>query len=142
MTGLLTLANLVSARVAARYGHHVPVRAGLCVGTLGMLLLAFLPMLLPGRIALEAALVPAGVGLGFALPSLTFLLLDSLPAAQAGLAGGLFNAGRQTGGALAVAAFGALISGSFATGMRVSMLISAGLLLVSTAAALTVFRRP
>jgi MFS transporter, DHA2 family, methylenomycin A resistance protein len=142
MTGLLTLANLVSARVAARYGHHVPVRAGLCVGTLGILLLAFLPVFLPGRIALEAALVPAGAGLGFALPSLTFLLLDSLPAAQAGLAGGLFNAGRQTGGALAVAAFGALISGSFVTGMRVSMLISAVLLLVSTAAALAVFRRP
>ena len=142
MTGLLTLANLVSARVAARYGHHVPVRAGLCVGTLGMLLLAFLPVFLPGRIALEAALVPAGAGLGFALPSLTFLLLDSLPPAQAGLAGGLFNAGRQTGGALAVATFGALISGSFVTGMRVSMLISAVLLLVSTAASFAVFRRP
>jgi DHA2 family methylenomycin A resistance protein-like MFS transporter len=141
MTGLLTLANLVSARVAARYGHHVPVRAGLCIGTLGMLLLAFLPMFVPGRIALEAVLVPAGAGLGFALPSLTFLLLDSLPAAQAGLAGGLFNAGRQTGGALAVATFGALISGSFVTGMRVSMLISAVLLIVSTAAALAVFRR-
>jgi DHA2 family methylenomycin A resistance protein-like MFS transporter len=137
MTGLLTLANLVSARVAARRGHHVPVRAGLCVGALGMLLLAFLR----GRIGLEIALVPAGAGLGFALPSLTFLLLDSLPASQAGLAGGLFNAGRQTGGALAVASFGALVSGSFMTGMRVSMLISAVLLLVSTAAVFAVFRR-
>jgi MFS transporter, DHA2 family, methylenomycin A resistance protein len=140
MTGLLTVANLVSARVAARRGHHVPVRAGLCVGTLGMLLLAFLPLFLPGRVALEIALVPAGAGLGFALPSLTFLLLDSLPAAQAGLAGGLFNAGRQTGGALAVATFGTLVAGSFLTGMRVSMLISAALLLVSTAAAFAVFR--
>ena len=93
MTGLLTLSNLLSARVAARWGHHVPVRAGLCVGTLGMLLLA----LLRGRTGLEIALVPAGAGLGFALPSLTFLLLDSLPASQAGLAGGLFNAGRADG---------------------------------------------
>jgi DHA2 family methylenomycin A resistance protein-like MFS transporter len=137
MTGLLTLANLVSARVAARWGHQVPVRAGLCVGTLGMLLLAFSR----GRIGMEIALVPAGAGLGFALPSLTFLLLDSLPAAQAGLAGGLFNAGRQTGGALAVATFGTLVSGSFMTGMRVSMLISGALLLVSTVAAFAVFRR-
>jgi DHA2 family methylenomycin A resistance protein-like MFS transporter len=141
MTGLLTIANLGSARVAARWGHHVPVRVGLSVGTLGMLLLAFLPVFLPGRIWLEIALVPAGAGLGFALPSLTFLLLDSLPAAQAGLAGGLFNAGRQTGGALAVAVFGALVAGSFMTGMRVSLLISAVLLLVSTAAAFAVFRR-
>jgi DHA2 family methylenomycin A resistance protein-like MFS transporter len=137
MTGLLTVANLVSARVAARWGHHVPVRAGLCAGTLGMLLLAFAR----GRAGIELALVPAGAGLGFALPSLTFLLLDSLPAAQAGLAGGLFNAGRQTGGALAVATFGALVSGSFMAGMHLSMLISAVLLLFSTAAAFAVFRR-
>ena len=136
MTGLLALANLVSARVAARWGHHVPVRAGLCVGTIGMLLLAFLR----GRTGMELALVPAGVGLGFALPSLTFLLLDALPAGQAGLAGGLFNAGRQTGGALAVAAFGALVSGSFMTGMHVSMLISGLLLFISTVAAFAVFR--
>jgi DHA2 family methylenomycin A resistance protein-like MFS transporter len=136
MTGLLTVANLVSARVAARWGHHVPVLAGLCVGTTGMLLLAFLR----GRVAVEIALVPAGAGVGFALPSLTFLLLDSLPAAQAGLAGGLFNAGRQTGGALAVATFGALVSGSFLTGMHVSMFISGLLLAVSTVAAFAVFR--
>ena len=138
MTGLLTLANLMSARVAARWGHHVPVRAGLGLGTLGMLLLAFAR----GRTGMEVALVPAGAGLGFTLPSLTFLLLDSLPPAQAGLAGGLFNAGRQTGGALAVATFGTLVSGSFLAGMRVSMLISAALLLFSTVAAVAVFRRP
>jgi MFS transporter, DHA2 family, methylenomycin A resistance protein len=142
MTGLLTLANLTSARVAARWGHHVPVRAGLSVGTLGMLLLAFLPAFLPGRTGMEIALVPAGAGLGFALPSLTFLLLDSLPAAAAGLAGGLFNAGRQTGGALAVATFGTLVSGSFMAGLRASMLISAALLLFSTVAVFAVFRRP
>ena len=145
MTGLLTVANLASARVAARRGHHVPVRAGLCVGTLGMLLLAVLPALLHGRtgleIGLEVALVPAGAGLGFALPSLTFLLLDSLPAGQAGLAGGLFNAGRQTGGALAVATFGSLVAGSFMAGLRVSMMISAVLLLLSTGAVFRVFRR-
>jgi MFS transporter, DHA2 family, methylenomycin A resistance protein len=139
MTALLTVANLVSARVAARYGHHVPVRYGLLVATLGMLLLAFMR----GRTGLEIAMVPAGTGMGFALPSLTFLLLDSLPAAQAGLAGGLFQAGRQTGGALAVAAFGALVAGpSFLAGMRSSMLISAALLVVSTVAVFAVFRGP
>jgi DHA2 family methylenomycin A resistance protein-like MFS transporter len=137
MTALLATANLASARVAARSGHHVPVRLGLLASALGLLLLAFAR----GRIGMEIALVPAGAGLGFALPSLTFLLLDSLPAAQAGLAGGLFNASRQTGGALAVALFGALVSGSFMAGMRESMLISAALLIASTVAAFTVFRR-
>ena len=145
MTALLTAANLLSARVAARNGHHVPVRAGLLVSALGMLALAFLH----GNVLVAVVLVPVGTGLGFALPSLTFVLLEAIPAAQAGLAGGLLNASRQTGGALAVALFGALVSGSaggafsgsFLAGMRVSMLIAAALLIVSAATALVVLRR-
>jgi DHA2 family methylenomycin A resistance protein-like MFS transporter len=136
MTGLLTVASLASARVSARWGHQLPLRLGLSTSTLGMVLL----VLMRGRTGMEIALVPAGAGLGFALPSLTFLLLDSLPAAQAGLAGGLFNAARQTGGALAVAVFGALISISFSAGMRQALLISVALLAASTAAAFAVFR--
>ena len=145
MTVLLTAANLLSAKVAARHGHHVPVRAGLLVSALGMLALAFSH----GTAALAIALVPVGTGLGFALPSLTFVLLEAIPAAQAGLAGGLLNASRQTGGALAVALYGALLSGAFSgsfpgtflASMRVSMLISAALLIASFATALTVLRR-
>jgi len=145
MTVLLTAANLLSAKVAARHGHHVPVRAGLLVSALGMLALAFSH----GTAALAIALVPVGTGLGFALPSLTFVLLEAIPAAQAGLAGGLLNASRQTGGALAVALYGALVSGafsgslpgSFLASMRASMLISAALLIASAVTALTVLRR-
>lgn len=145
MTALLTAANLTSARVAARSGHHVPVRAGLLVSALGMLALAFAH----GVAAVAVLLVPVGTGLGFALPSLTFVLLEAIPAQQAGLAGGLLNASRQTGGALAVALYGALVSGlfpgsfpgSFLAGMRVSMLIAAALLIAATTAALTVLRR-
>jgi DHA2 family methylenomycin A resistance protein-like MFS transporter len=136
MTALLIAANLASARVAARSGHHVPVRAGLGISALGMLALAFLH----SRLGLAIALVPVGTGLGFALPSLTFVLLEAIPAEQAGLAGGLLNASRQTGGALAVALFGALVSGTFVAGMRASMLISAALLIASTVAALSVLR--
>jgi MFS transporter, DHA2 family, methylenomycin A resistance protein len=136
MTALLTVANLASARVAARSGHHLPVRAGLLVSALGMLALAFSH----GVVLVAVILVPVGTGLGFALPSLTFVLLEAIPAAQAGLAGGLLNASRQTGGALAVALYGALVSGSFLAGMRVSMLIAAALLVTATAAALAVLR--
>jgi len=138
MTGLLTVASLAAARVAARRGHHLPLRLGLTASTLGMAALVFLR----SRAGIEIALIPAGAGLGFALPSLTYLLLDSMPAARAGLAGGLFNASRQTGGALAVAVFGVLVSGSFAAGLRQALLISAALLAASTAAAFAVFRAP
>jgi MFS transporter, DHA2 family, methylenomycin A resistance protein len=67
MTGLLTVASLASARVAARWGHHLPLRLGLITSTVGLILLVFLR----GRTSLELALIPAGAGLGFALPSLT-----------------------------------------------------------------------
>jgi len=137
MTGLLTASNLVAARVAVRWGHHLAVILGLGVGTAGTMLLAFTRH----GAGMELALLPAGTGMGFSLPSLTFLLLDSLPASMAGLASGLFNAGRQTGGALSVALFGALVSSSFLTGMRVSLLISAGLLAACTGAAVGELRR-
>jgi len=136
MTALLTAANLLSARVAARAGHHVPVRAGLLVSALAMLALAFSH----GVVLVAVLLVPVGTGLGFALPSVIFVLLEAIPGEQAGLAGGLLNASRQTGGALAVALYGALVSGSFLAGMRDSMLISAALLLTAAAAAFRVLR--
>jgi MFS transporter, DHA2 family, methylenomycin A resistance protein len=136
MTALLTAANLTSARVAARFGHNAPVRVGITVSALAMLALAFAH----GKLLLALLLVPVGTGMGFALPSLTFVLLEAIPADQAGLAGGLLNAGRQTGGALAVALYGALLSGSFLAGMRASILIAAGLLAVSSAAAITLLR--
>ncbi len=63
----------------------------------------------PQGLLLAAALVPAGLGLGFALPSLTVVLLDAIPADQAGLAAGILNSSRQVGGTLAVAVFGALM---------------------------------
>jgi MFS transporter, DHA2 family, methylenomycin A resistance protein len=137
MTALLTVANLASARVAARLGHQAPVRAGLAVSAIGMVALAFLH----SKLLIAADLMPIGTGIGFALPSLTFALLEAIPADQAGLAGGLLNASRQTGGALAVALFGALVSGSFMAGMRASILVSAALLAASAIAALMVLRR-
>jgi DHA2 family methylenomycin A resistance protein-like MFS transporter len=83
-------------------------------------------------------MVPLGLGLGFAVPSLTAAMLGDLPADRAGMAGGVLNAGRQTGGALAVAAFGALVShrATFVHGLHVSLLASAVLLLVTAGAAL------
>ena len=61
-------------------------------------------------------------GAGAAVPATrrAAVLLKAIPAEQARLAGGLLNASRRTGGAVAVAVYGALVSGSFLTGMRTS----------------------
>jgi DHA2 family methylenomycin A resistance protein-like MFS transporter len=141
MTALVAGANIASARAATRFGPRVPIAAGQLVCALGLLgLLATGIDAGTGHLLLALLMVPLGLGLGlgFAVPSLTAAMLGDLPADRAGMAGGVLNAGRQTGGALAVAAFGALVShrATFVHGLHVSLLASAVLLLVTAGAAL------
>jgi MFS transporter, DHA2 family, methylenomycin A resistance protein len=91
----------------------------------------------PDQALLTAALIPAGAGLGFAVPSMIIVPLDAIPARQAGMAAGLLNSSRQVGGTLAVAVFGAMIShrASFLPGMRASLLIAVVVLFAAAAAA-------
>jgi MFS transporter, DHA2 family, methylenomycin A resistance protein len=142
MTALLAGANLMSARVSGRAGPKLPIVVGQLGSALGLVALA-VATAGPDRLVAAVALIPVGVGLGFALPSLTVMLLDAIPAEQAGLAAGMLNSSRQAGGTLAVAVFGALIANraSFASGMRDSMLAAAVLLLITTAAAVALPRR-
>jgi hypothetical protein len=80
-----------------------------------------------------------GTGLGFAVPSVIVVLLDAIPADQAGMGAGLLNSSRQVGGTLAVAVFGALTShrASFLPGMRASLLIAVVVLAAASMAAFT-----
>jgi DHA2 family methylenomycin A resistance protein-like MFS transporter len=142
MTAVMPFANLASARVAGRVGHWVPIAVGQLIAAGGLLgLLAVHPR--TDWLLIAALLIPLGAGGGFAVPSLTVVMLDAIPAEQAGMAAGVLNSSRQVGGALAVAVFGALVAHrwSFASGMRASLLIAAILLLATTAAALSVPRR-
>jgi DHA2 family methylenomycin A resistance protein-like MFS transporter len=71
------------------------------------------------------------------------VLLDAIPADQAGMAAGLLNSSRQVGGTLAVAVFGAMIAhrASFLPGMRASLLIAVIVLAAAAAAAFSLPRR-
>jgi hypothetical protein len=71
------------------------------------------------------------------------VLLDAIPADQAGLAAGILNSSRQVGGTLAVAVFGAMIAHRppFSAACGASMLIGVIMLLAATAGALSL-RRP
>jgi MFS transporter, DHA2 family, methylenomycin A resistance protein len=141
MTALLPVANLASARLGARSGPQVPIKAGLVVSVLGLVALLAVGTG-PDRVLLAVALVLAGTGLGFAVPSVIVVLLDAIPADQAGMAAGLLNSSRQVGGTLAVAVFGAMIAqrATFLPGMRVSLLIAAVVLCAATVAAFTLPR--
>ena len=138
MTALLPVANLTSARLGTRFGPHTPIKAGLLVSVAGLAALLAAGSR-PEHAPLAAALVLAGTGLGVAVPSVIIVLLEAIPADQAGMAAGLLNSSRQVGGTLAVAVFGALIAhrASFLPGMRASLLVAAVTLAVAAAAAFT-----
>ena len=102
---------------------------------LGSVGLAAAPADLPlGVVA--ALMVPVGVGGSFTVPPLTSLLLDAVPAPQAGTASGVLNTARQVGGSMGVATAGAVIAhmAGFMDGLRVSLVALAVLLALTTAA--------
>jgi DHA2 family methylenomycin A resistance protein-like MFS transporter len=142
MTALVAGANVSSAKAAVRFGARLPITVGQLVCALGLLTLLWVGFAGTSRALLAVLLIPMGIGLGFAVPSLTAAILSDLPANRAGLAGGVLNAARQTGGALAVAGFGALVSHrtSFVPGLRLSLLLAAVLLLATAGAALALPR--
>ncbi|MER6998408.1 MFS transporter [Streptomyces sp. NPDC000410] len=133
MTALIPVVNILAGRLAGRYGPRLPMLVGQLVAASGALLL--LPVTARTPAPLVAALtVPLALGAALTIPPLTSALMEAVPAARAGLAAGVLNAARQTAGGLAVAAFGALVADGFVTGMRTSLLISAGLLTLTALA--------
>lgn len=135
--------NLASGPVTNRYGARLPVVSGLvamAVGLAAMLIIA--PLGQP--LAIAACLVPVGAGGALAMPSVTGVVLDGVPARQAGTASAVFNTLRQVGGAVAIAVFGALIAdpGRVVFGLRLSLGIAAALLLLAALSSLRIHARP
>lgn len=142
MTAFVAVVNLGSAKVAARFGPRVPIVAGQLLTVAG---LAGLAAVGPHTAiwVVAALMVPFGLGGALTVPPLTAMLLDAVPADRAGTAAGVLNTSRQAGGALAVAAFGALLAGqgTFAGGMRWSLLLGAVGLVLTVGATLLMPRR-
>ncbi len=136
MTALIAGANVASARAAARFGPRFPIAVGQLACVLGLLALLTVDAS-TNKVLVAFMLAPVGIGLGFAVPSLTAAMLGDIDPERAGMAGGVLNAARQTGGAMAVAAFGAFVSdrSSFVPGMRLSLFVAAVLLLATSVAA-------
>ena len=142
MTALTGVLTLVAPRIAARFGPRVPMATGQLLQAAGLLGLCLAVAGAP--VWLVAGLtVLVGLGSSLAVPTLTALLLGSVPAERAGTASGVLNTCRQLGGALAVAVFGALVAEpeTFLPGMQASLAIAALLLLATAAASLTLRAR-
>jgi DHA2 family methylenomycin A resistance protein-like MFS transporter len=122
--------NLASGPITNRYGARVPVVAGLLSMAAGLVAL-LLTAPLGDPVITALCVIPIGAGGSLAMPSVTGVVLEGVPAAQAGIASAVFNTFRQIGGAVAIAVFGALIAhpDTFLTGMRISLAVAATLLL-------------
>jgi DHA2 family methylenomycin A resistance protein-like MFS transporter len=138
MTGLSAFVTLVAPRAAARFGPRVPIALGQVLIAVGLLSVCLGVALHAPVLLLAVLTIPVGFGSALAIPTITALLVGSVPAARAGTASGVLNTCRQLGGALAVAVFGALVAHreTFVQGMQVSLVSAALLLLATTAASL------
>ncbi|MFD8526436.1 MFS transporter [Streptosporangium canum] len=130
-----------SRPAAERFGPRIPIAGGMFLMTGGLILLAAVPAGTPVWL-LALLMLPVGLGGPLSMPPATALLVNSVPAHQAGTVSGVFNTSRQLGGALAVAVFGALIAdrASFLPGLRTGLLIAAAI--AGTAGLATMALRP
>jgi DHA2 family methylenomycin A resistance protein-like MFS transporter len=130
----VTVSNLTGGWLSAQSGARLPMAGGLALAAAGFALLIGI-----GADTSYTSLLPAQLfirfGIGLAVPPMTAALLATVPRARSGSASGLLNAIRQAGAATGVALFGTLIRGNMVEGLRVAMVISAGLLAVAAMAA-------
>jgi len=135
MTAAVFVPNLLAAHIANRIGSGITIAIGALVGAASCFALLRIDQG-TGYGAMVIQFIALGAGLGLLVPPLTSTLLGSVEKSRSGVASGVLNAMRQTGSVIGVALYGAL-AGSLGliAGLKMSLVISAGLLAVSAAAA-------
>lgn len=141
----LTVLAPAAGRLTARVGSKLPMAAGLILAAIGTGLLATLGaesgylMLLPG-------LLLWGIGLGILTPAVVTAAIGAVPADRSGVASAVNNTARQAGGAIGIAAYGAIVGQpgrrGFLAGLHTVGLITSALFLAGTAATLALIRQP
>jgi MFS transporter, DHA2 family, methylenomycin A resistance protein len=141
----LTLALGIGTRIGAiilrNYGPFRALIGGHFAAAAGALILGAF-----GRgytaAALVLPLVIIGVGAGITTPAMNLAVLDSVERTQGGLASGILNSARQTGGVIGVALLGALL-GEPATpvGAQAAAYTAAGVLFLASGLALAASKR-
>jgi DHA2 family methylenomycin A resistance protein-like MFS transporter len=134
-TALSAFLGVPTARLTERFGPQLPIIGGLFPMGISLAVLAALPATAPVWL-LAAVMIPVGICGPLAMQPTTGLLLESVPAHRSGVASGVFNASRQTGGVLAVVVFGALLASraNVLHGLRASLLIASALSLIAAVA--------
>jgi len=122
-------ANLSAGRLAGRFGPRLTLTGSavlLAAGLGGMLVIG------PdtGFAAIVVQFMAVGSGLGVIVPVVTAALLGSVDRRHSGVASGTLNTARQAGSVIGVGLFGSLAAGHLVSGLRLALVISAGLALL------------
>lgn len=133
LTALVTAGSMSAARFVRMFGPRRPICVALGIYTMG-----FLGMLMSTDTSpywLIALPMPAiGFFAGLITPMATRSLMDTVDKNRAGIAAGVLNSARQTGAALGVAVFGAMLTtpGQFERGMHTAMAMAAAVSLTAS----------
>ncbi|MFZ1996840.1 MAG: MFS transporter, partial [Solirubrobacteraceae bacterium] len=132
----LSILAPLGGRIVARTGPRPPMVGGLIVAGVGVGLLTASDATTGYETLLPAVLL-WGVGLAFLTPAVVSAAVSAVPADRAGLGSAVNNTMRQAGGAIGIAAFGAIAAapgrGGFVAGFHTVAVIAAVMLLVAAA---------
>jgi DHA2 family methylenomycin A resistance protein-like MFS transporter len=143
LTATFILSNIAAGHLTGHYGSRLPMAGGFLLAACGYLLLLVLDARTPFWLMVPGfLLIPLGMGTG--VPAMTTVCLGSVERKFSGTASGVLNTARQAGGAIGVAAFGALVGHAHDTivpGLHTAVAISAGLLALAALTSLLGIRR-
>ena len=139
-TAIMAVLSRWSGGLLDRFGARLPLVTGPAIVAAGFVLFAVAG---PDTSYAMAFLLPVsivGLGMAVTVAPLTTTVIAAVPGHQTGVASGINNALSSVASLFAIAAFGALaLHGSLAEGIRLAMLVAAGLALAGAAcAALTI----
>jgi MFS transporter, DHA2 family, methylenomycin A resistance protein len=126
MTAVVTLANLTSGALSARFDYRIPMVAGQALAAIGLLSLRLIGSS-SSYLAITAPLLAIGVGVALAVPSINTAVLENVDSRSVGIASGVLNTARQIGGALGVGVFGSLAvgtAGDLVRGLHTSVMLA------------------
>ncbi|MGB7178204.1 MAG: MFS transporter, partial [Xanthobacteraceae bacterium] len=110
----MTLTLAIGTRVGAKllnksnpFGSQIWGHAASALGAASLAVLGFDH----GTVAVAIPLCIIGLGGGVTVPSMNLSALDAVERERSGLASGILNSARQTGGVIGVALLGALVGG-------------------------------
>jgi DHA2 family methylenomycin A resistance protein-like MFS transporter len=139
MSATVGLGSLASGRLTAHLGPRTPMLAGLTFAAAGAALLAtagpktYITLILAGSILLGLV--------SLAMPAMTAAVVEAAGPGHAGVASGVLNAARQSGGALGVAVLGSLLGHGHSLSLHVPLLVATAGYLIAIALALGAIRR-